>query len=122
MTPEQLHILQHSLGVDQYGRGEMYRNHYVGGENQCRPLVALGYMVERAASELTGGDPCFHVTEAGKRAMLAESPIPPKLTRAQERYRRFLAADTGYSFGEWLKAEKDQRKEQRRSQFWEFGP
>ena len=31
MTPEQLHILQHALGVDKFGLGEQYRNHYVGG-------------------------------------------------------------------------------------------
>ena len=39
----------------------------------------------------------------GKAAMLAESPKPPKLTRSQQRYRRFLKADVGVSFREWLK-------------------
>jgi hypothetical protein len=43
------------------------------------------------------------VTEAGKQAMLAASPKPPKLTRAQKRYRQFLAADSGLSFIEWCK-------------------
>ena len=103
MTTEQFHTLQHALGLDQYGQGSMYRNHYVGGENECRPLVAMGYMIERPASELTGGDPLFQVTEAGKQAVRAESPKPPKLTRGQLRYRRFLNADCGHSFGEWLK-------------------
>lgn len=103
MRIEQLHILQHALGVDQYGKGRMYRNHYVGGEHECRPIVALGYMTEHPASEITGGDVWFRVTEAGKAAMLAESPKPPKLTRSQKRYRAFLAADTGSSFKEWLK-------------------
>lgn len=102
MTTEQLHILQHSLGVDQYGQGNPYRNHYVGGEMDCRPLVALGYMAEYPASELTGGHPLFRVTPAGKRAMSAESPAPPKLTRSQRQYREFLDADSGLSFMEWL--------------------
>ena len=113
LTPNQLGILQHSLGVDQYGRGQQFRNHYVGGEEDCRPFVALGYMVEYPASELTGGDPLFCVTDSGKRAMLAGSPIPPKLTRSQKRYRRFLDADTGESFGEWL------RRMGRPRQVWE---
>lgn len=104
MTREQLHILQHSLGLDEYGQGRMYRNHYVGGEDECRPLVAMGYMVERPASELTGGSPCFHVTEAGKAAVRAESPKPPKLTKAQRRYRAWLNADSSMGFFEWLKA------------------
>jgi hypothetical protein len=107
MSREQLHILQHALGLDEYGRGTMYRNHYVGGEDECRPLVAMGYMIERPASELTGGDPLFHVTESGKAAVSEHSPKPPQLTRAQKRYRRFLTADCGLSFGEWLKYERE---------------
>ena len=103
MTTEQLGILQHSLGVDQYGRGRQFRNHFVGGAEECRPLVALGYMTEHSASELTGGDPWFRVTESGKSAMLAESPKPPKLSRSQKRYRRFLDADSGLTFIEWLR-------------------
>ena len=31
MTLNQLHILQHSLGRDQYGHGTDYRNHYCAG-------------------------------------------------------------------------------------------
>lgn len=103
MTPAQLHTLQHALGVDQYGKGDMFRNHYVGGETECRPLVALGMMTEHPASELTGGDPWFRVTDAGKTAVRDLSPIPPKLTRSQRRYREFLDADCGLTFGEWMK-------------------
>lgn len=106
MNERLLHILQHSLGVDRYGRGTQYRNHFVAGfddlEN-CRELVRLGFMVERPASVLTGGDPVFFVTDAGKRAMRELSPKPPKLTRSQKRYRAWLDSDSGYSFGEWLK-------------------
>src|ERR1700675_2922297 len=103
MKPGQLHILQHALGVDQYGQGRMFRNYYVGGESECRPLVALGFMTEHRASELTGGDPWFRVTDIGKQAVRDLSPAPPKLTRSQRRYREFLNADSGLSFGEWMK-------------------
>ena len=104
MTPDQLHILQHSLGLDQYASGPMYRNHYCGDPENCRPLVAMGYMIEHPASELTGGDPLFTVTKDGKLAVFAESPKPPKLTRSQKQYREFLSADSGMKFIDWLKA------------------
>ncbi len=112
MTPEQLHILQHSLGVDQYGRGKMYRNHFCAGgddERICRELIALGYMQQHRTTQLFPDFNCS-VTESGKRAMLANSPAPPKLTRSQQRYRRFLKADCGLSFREWLKWESKSRK------------
>lgn len=105
MEKELLHILQHSLGVDQYGQGRQYRNHYCGDGDQCRKLVDLGYMIEHRASELSGGDPVFTVTSAGKDAVVLESPAPPvvpKLTRSQRRYREFLRADYGGSFAEFL--------------------
>jgi hypothetical protein len=103
VRPDQLQILQHALGVDQYGRGEMYRNHFCAGgkdEQVCRELVAMGYMTTFERSHL----PYYNcqVTEAGRRAMLAESPKPPRLTRSQLRYREYLKADTGLSFREWL--------------------
>ena len=31
LTPRQLAILQHALGLDQYGHGTFYRNHYCAG-------------------------------------------------------------------------------------------
>jgi hypothetical protein len=108
MTTEQLHICQHALGLDNYGQGSGYRNHYVAGTDdaaRCRELVALGHMREYPASELSGGDPVFTVTEVGRSAVRAEIPRPPKLTRSQIRYQQFLAEDSGMTFGEWLKAE-----------------
>lgn len=108
MNAAQLHILQHSLGVDQHGRGEQYRNHFVTGEGStdhphCMALVAAGLMTRRPGNELTGGGDLFHVTPAGKAAVAEHSPAPPKLTRSQRRYEAFLKADCGLTFGEWLK-------------------
>lgn len=103
LTAQQLEVLQHSLGLDEYGRGPAYRKHYVGESQTCRELVAIGYMREYPASELTGGDPLFLVTVEGLEATRRESPTPPKLTRSQVRYRRFLDADCGLRFGEWIR-------------------
>lgn len=110
LTERQLEILQHSLGVDRYGQGrrvdgDYYRNHFCAGgkdEETCRELVALGFMETFTRSYL----PYYNctVTEAGKAAMLACSPKPPKLTRSQLRYRRWLdVADTGISFLDFMK-------------------
>jgi hypothetical protein len=110
MKPELLHILQHSLGVDQYGRGAQYRNHYVAGPGSndffnCLALCANGLMKDRGAQSMCGGMHYFQVTEEGKRAMREHSPNPPKLTRSQKRYREFIdsgAADVGMTFREFL--------------------
>lgn len=112
MTTKQLEILQHSVGVDQYGQGRMYRNHFCAGERDatdCRELVAQGLMWNWEREGL----PYYNcsVTDAGKAAIREHSPKPPLLTRSQQRYRRFLDADSGYSFIEWLR-NCDRAKEQ----------
>lgn len=104
LTPRQLEILQHALGVDRYGQGERYRNHFCAGatdEPACRGLVEMGHMETFTRPSLPYYN-CF-VTDTGIKAMLENSQEPPKLTRAQKRYRDFLKADTGRPFMEWLK-------------------
>lgn len=109
MDAKILHILQHSLGLDQYGRGDQYRNHFVTGEGSidhpiCTEAVERGLMeCRRKGYELYGGDDVFAVTPAGKQWMAENSPRPPKLTRAQARYQDYLDADSCESFGEWLR-------------------
>jgi len=110
METKQLHILQHALGVDQYGLGEQYRNHYVGGVNECRPLVALGYMEACKPRAISGGDPWFYVTKEGKEAVKNDSPKPPKITRSQQRmmdYRDFADA-YDCTFKDFLHIQKTQ--------------
>jgi hypothetical protein len=106
MDNELLHILQHSLGLDQYGQGNQYRNHFcAGGKDveRCRELVAMGYMREFSPSFLTGDAPGFIVTPSGIDAVALHSPKPPKLSRGKRRYRAYLHSECGESFGEWLK-------------------
>jgi hypothetical protein len=114
LSKSELQILQHALGVDEYGRGEQYRHHFVthpDGEDGrvCEGLTALGYMFRHdRMGELTGGIPCYFVTPKGREAVRLESPATPppvRLTRSQKRYRRFLNADSGLSLREWLKVD-----------------
>jgi hypothetical protein len=79
LTKAELHILQHSLGVDQYGQGEQYRNHFVTGEGSidhphCLALVSRGLMTVRRGNALTGDMDLFHVTDLGKAVMAEASP------------------------------------------------
>lgn len=106
MTEKQLQILQHALGVDQYGRGEMYRNRFCAGGadvDLCKSLIELGYMKQHPTTDLFPYFNCS-VTEAGKAAVRRESPKPPKLSRGKQRYLRFLnwSDATGGTFREFL--------------------
>jgi len=108
MNPKQLHILQHSLGLDQYGRGTFFRNHFVTGEGSkdhadCMALVAAGLMTMRSGNPLSGGDDVFSVSDAGKKAVVEHSPAPPKLSKSKQRYQDFLSFDSSVTFIEYLK-------------------
>ncbi len=107
-----LSILQHALGVDEFGRGTQYRRHFVTGPGSadfgaCCALVEAGHMIRQSGSPLTGGDDLFLVTHEGRRWMAENSPAPPKLTRSQARYQRYCDADSSLSFGEWLKYDRE---------------
>lgn len=112
MTQQILRVLQHALGRDQHGKSREgradYRNYFCAGEDHedfatCREAVSQGLMAERPPSPISGGDFIFTVTEAGKAYVAANSLPEPKLTRGQRRYREWLAADCGLTFGEWLR-------------------
>ena len=106
-----LHVLQHALGLDDHGQGTWYRNHFVTGPgskdwDMCMAHVDAGRMARHDPREVFGMSYCFTVTDAGIAYVREQSPAPPRLTRAQKRYREWLqsGADvTGLRFGEWLK-------------------
>lgn len=105
MTARQLEVLQHCLGADKHGQRRGDRNWFgagLGDESVCRELVALGYMQEHQRNEIY---PYYNVsaTREGINAMHEQSEPAPKLTRSQQRYRRFMRHDSGLSFREWLK-------------------
>lgn len=120
LNAAQLHILQHSIGADKYGRRGRYsdRNHFVTGEGSddhpsCMKLVADGLMTRTPGNAITGGDDLFRVTKAGYEYVRLHSPRPPpepKLTRSQKRYREWLRIDPGYSFAEWIGVPRSGRR------------
>lgn len=109
MDAKILHIIQHSLGCDEFGRGNQFRNHFVTGEGSidhpiCTGAVERGLMVcRRKGYELYGGDDVFAVTPEGKAWMAENSPAPPKLTRSQQRYQDYLDSETSESFIEYCR-------------------
>ena len=109
MEPKLLHILQHSLGLDEYGRGTRYRNHFCTGPGSkdfeyCQTLAEQGLMVDHGPRKMFAGDHLFEVTAAGDDAVRECSPKPPKLTRSQKRYRAYLeVADCYVDFKHYLK-------------------
>jgi hypothetical protein len=109
---KKLHILQHSLGMDQYGRRAWARNQFCTGPGSddfdcCRELAELGLMFDHGPLELCGGQHIFTVTSAGLAYAVVHSEEPPKLTRGQKRYREYLAVSDYYdSFGHWLKSKE----------------
>lgn len=71
MNIEQHDILRHALGLGRSARE--YRNHFVTGPGStdyphCEELVKAGLMTRREGSHLSGGDPIYVVTEAGRIA------------------------------------------------------
>ena len=114
MTPSQLQILRHSLGLDAHGHGRPYRNHYVAGGDDvavCDSLVALEHMSRRVGTELSGGAPTYHVTAKG-RAAAAPTIRHKKPTRYQV-WLKLADAFSDLSFGDWLKAGCPGEKESR---------
>lgn len=106
---DQLHVLQHSLGVDEFGQGMPYRDYFVtsGGSKDhkiCESLVAMGLMTNCGTKTFLQGD-VFRVTGEGMKACSVMSPEPPRKTAAQRRYSKYRAARDalGVSFGEYLK-------------------
>ncbi len=69
LTETERHVLEHATGWRT--RNPLFRNHYVAGPghhswNELQALRTRGLMrVSRAPDELTGGDYCYSVTEAG---------------------------------------------------------
>jgi hypothetical protein len=121
LTPTQLHILQHSLGLDQYGRGREYRNHFVTGPGShdfadCEALVDGLCMTVRRNLPLAGGsgNNCYTVTDWGRMKMHEQSPSPPKLSKAKKRYHEWMASGECYpdwNFSDWLRYKQKRKVE-----------
>lgn len=122
MTDHKLHILQHSLGLDDHGRDSKgalclpmtHRNHYVMSDDSpdgimCNEMAASGLMERHAPRVISGEMPIFTVTEAGRAHIREHSPKPPKVSAGRVRYLEWLRVQDcfpDWSFGDWLKNRK----------------
>ncbi len=131
MNAEPLHILQHSLGCDQYGRptplGRIpnhddefgcYRNRFVTDPHSpdgyyCLALVTLGLMRDNGPQRIAGGMHYYSVTQAGYDAMKVASPPPPKISRSKRRWAAYRAIREvcDFTFAEYLRWPRRQEHE-----------
>lgn len=105
ITEKQLHILRHSLGLDEKGHGREYRNYYCTGKSadcfadikdlEKRGLMFFIHTINEGRNEYWG------VTKEGRTAALKDVAYP-KLTRSQKRYKEFLHYDGGLTFKEFF--------------------
>lgn len=99
LSQSQLGILDHTLHCASLGL-------FCGDSLAMRELVAAGLM-ESAGRVAWCPDEYFRITAAGREAWKAAQPQPPKISRRKQRsrvrYEAWLRAESGISFGEWLK-------------------
>lgn len=113
VTPAQLGLLHHTLGLSMHQRAES-RNFFLssGGHPDQANLLALtaaGLMSHQPAPSWTCGDDLFHVTEEGRQYAFANlPPIPAPVKRSN--YQKFLHADFGCSFAEFMGIEVPRRE------------
>lgn len=108
-----LGILQHTLGLDEFGEGRKYRNHFVSGNGseddlKCREAVRLGLMksiTENISEVMRGqGSSVYKVTRDGENYISEHSKKKPKVSKSKQRYKRFLEyGDMFDSFRDFLK-------------------
>ena len=105
MSPKQLHILRHSLGVGSEDPIEKsYRNRYCADSNpDIEVLVAAGLMKKSAYSGEGLVTPRWVVTALGILAVKSARVPPKKLTRSQRRYQEYLRCDCGEKFIDFLR-------------------
>jgi hypothetical protein len=100
LNREQLSILDHTIN-------RACRGMYCGDSPDMQSLVERGLM-EFAGRVSFVPDPYFRITAAGREAWKAHQPPPPPIprrkAREKARYREYLRAECGESFGSWLKA------------------
>lgn len=95
LSREELHLLRHSLGLDDTGRGKQYRNYFVTGPGgadfaKLKELEARGMVTDHGPRELTGGMHTFCVTPAG--VLIAATPDPlTREKRGRRVYRYWLS-------------------------------
>lgn len=108
ITPEQIHILQHSLGLSKR-HDKPYRNYYAAGTaSDCiqdlEALVDKGLMTSAGKSPVNSEMVYYYVTDRGRKVAFEHLPKDMR-TRGQKRYERFLNAKDAFpdlSFKQFL--------------------
>ncbi len=114
LTPQELHVLCHALGRDDYallpaGRVDEYRNHYDPGKEPPDEVVEMmDKLVEAGLLQryvCIGGWLMYRVTDEGRRQAIKQAPPAPRQTQAARRYRKWQSTRDahGLSFGQWLR-------------------
>lgn len=104
MSPEQLHILHHTLGVTPERR-EPYRNYYMAGSGHhsmhlLETLEAVGFMRRsKPPAFCDQDDVLFSCTETGRSYALEHLPPEPKRTKYDEYCRSELFDGFGAFLG-----------------------
>lgn len=103
VTPYQLQLLHHTLGVNPERRNP-YRNHFVASPghhdiDHLEVLVATGYMARGyRPAFLEDDDVVFQCTEVGRAYALENLSHPPK----RSKYEEYQRAETCATFAEWM--------------------
>jgi ribosomal protein S19E (S16A) len=92
LNKHETEVLRHTLGYD-YGKGG-FRNHFSAGKGHLdmpalESLEQKGLMYKRP-DPFEKEDFVYHATEAGKIEAVKTSVIEPKLSKAKQRYKRYL--------------------------------
>jgi hypothetical protein len=94
ISPDELRVLLHTLGLTDPYRAEPYRNHFVAGIGHddlphLDRLCDLGLMERRRGVGMRETDMLYVATEAGQQYAI-EQHAKRKPSRAKRRYRAFL--------------------------------
>jgi hypothetical protein len=93
LTPKQIHILQHSLGISK-PHDKPYRNFYAvysdsDGIRDLELLVEKGLMINSGSSPVNSDMVYYQVSDAGRKVAFDQLPKDTR-TRAQKRYEKYL--------------------------------
>jgi len=108
------HLLHHSLGISDPKNCKPYRNYFAADEGHAdieglRSLCDADLMIAVESQSTENQDIIFIVTDKGRKVALRTQPRPPKLTRAQARYQRYLdlADSLDMSFIEYCRCDAE---------------
>jgi hypothetical protein len=100
-----MEISNHELEIMRHTISGPNRNWFGTSEKSkdCAPfdrLCGLGLATKSPAPSFWGDDFVFSLTEKGREMVIENEPIPPKVSKSKQRYKRFL--EYGDSFDSFI--------------------